>query len=103
MNFDRGFIKWQPFSSVISGKSILNTTQKNEIASKPILFPEEIEKITNEILDAYYSKREIEISFYENSQIKKVKTFIQKLNPNNNTIDLACNKTIYFSQIINIK
>lgn len=102
MNFDRGFIKWQPFSSVISGKSIINDIDQNKIKAKPILFPEEIEEITSKILDAYYSKTEIEISFYEGGQIKKIKAFIRKLNPNNKTINLSGHKTIYFNQIINI-
>ena len=42
MNFDRGFIKWQPFNSVIPNKNILDNIKNNEHISKPILFPEEI-------------------------------------------------------------
>ncbi len=102
MSFDRGFIKWQPFSSVVSGKVIINDIYQNKLKTKPTLFPEEIEEITTKILEAYYSKTEIEISFYEEGQIKKVKAFIRKLHPNNNTIDLSSYKTIYFNQIISI-
>ena len=31
MSFDRGFIKWQPFNSLISNKVVLNNIKKDKI------------------------------------------------------------------------
>ena len=53
MSFDRGFIKWQPFNSLISNKVVLNNIKKDKII-KPDLFPEKIEQI-NHILRLFKS------------------------------------------------
>jgi len=103
MNFDRGFIKWQPFNSVIPNKTILNNIKSNEKITKPTLFPEEIELITKEVIEAYYAHNLIEITIYEENKIKKYETIITELNDINKTIHLKNNKTIHFSSIIHIK
>lgn len=103
MNFDRGFIKWQPFNSVVPNKEVLNNIKKQEHISKPTLFPEEIEKLNKELMDAYYSHNLIKLTIYEENKIKKYESTITKINSSNNTIHLKNNKTIYFSQIINIQ
>lgn len=104
MNFDRGFIKWQPFNSVIPNKTILNNIKEQEHISKPTLFPEELAILNEKIIEAYYSKSLIELTIYEENKIKKYESIINELNSNNNnTIRLKNNKTIYFNQIINIK
>ncbi len=103
MKFDRGFIKWQPFNSVIPGSLILNNLNSNKPIPKPTLFPEEIEKINAKIIESYYSHNLIEITIYERNKIIKLKTTIVKLNNTNHTLNLANNKTISFNQILNIK
>ena len=103
MNFDRGFIKWQPFNSVIPNKTILNNLKSNEKVAKPILFPEEIENLNEQIIDAYYSHNLIEITIYEDNKIKKYETIITKINSSTKTIQLKNNKTITFSEIIHIR
>ncbi len=103
MNFDRGFIKWQPFNSVIPNKNILDNIKNNEHISKPILFPEEIENLNKEIIEAYYSHNLIELTIYENNKIRTYKTTITKIDSNIKTIHLENNKTIYFSQIIHLR
>lgn len=103
MNFDRGFIKWQPFNSVIPNKDILNNIKKEEHVIKPTLFPEEIEILNKEILEAYYSANLIELTIYENNKIKKYESIIIKIDSNNNIIHLKNNKIIYFNQIIHLK
>jgi len=101
MKFDRGIIKWQPFNSVIPTKTILNTNTK--VIPHPSFFPEEIEDLTNKILEAYYANNTIELSIYEQNKINKYLTTITKINSNNKTIKLKNNKTIFFNQIIAIK
>ena len=103
MNFDRGFIKWQPFNSVIPNKNILNNIKEQEHIPKPTLFPEELAILNEKIIEAYYSKSLIELTIYEENKIKNYKTTIIKINSSNNTIHLKNNKTIYFNQIIHIK
>ncbi len=103
MNFDRGFIKWQPFNSVVPNKDILTNIKNEEHIPKPILFPEEIEELNKEILDAYYSHNLIELTIYENNKLKKYESIITKIDSNTNIIHLNNHKTIYFNQIIHIK
>ncbi len=99
---DRGFIKWQPFNSVIPSKMILNSINKEQVV-KPTLFPEEQTILSEQVKDAFYSKDKITIFYYENGQVKKVNTFISKLNTTNNTIELGGFKTISFNQIYSLK
>lgn len=103
MNFDRGFIKWQPFNSVISNKTILNNLNNNEHSAKPILFPEEEDLLNKNILEAYYAHNLIELTIYEENKIKKYTSTIIKINTNTNTIKLKNNKIISFSQILHIQ
>lgn len=103
MNFDRGFVKWQPFNSVVSNKTILNNLNNAEKVIKPTLFPEEIEKLNEQLIEAYYSHNLIEITIYEENKIKKYKTTINKIDSNTKTIYLKNHKIIYFNEIIHIK
>ncbi len=102
MKFDRGFIKWQPFNSVISNTSILKSLQKEQNIIKPELFPEEQEILMNQISDAYYSKSKIKMQIYENNKIKVIETSIQKINSPSNTLVIEPNHTISFNQILHI-
>lgn len=103
MKFDRGFIKWQPFNSVIQSSVLLNNIAQNEHEQKPTLFPEEIESLNKELMEAYYSHNLIELTIYEENKIKKYESIITELNSSNNTIHLKNNKTIYFNQIIHLR
>lgn len=102
MKFDRGFIKWQPFNSVISTSSVMKNLKKDEVVKKPNLFPEEQEHIMNIIRDSYYSKTKIKISFYEKNHIETIETTIAKMNTCLDTIELGNHHTISFNQIIHI-
>ena len=102
---DRGFIKWQPFNSLISNKEILTSikeSKNNFLYSKPKLFPEEIEKLNEELKDAYYSHSLITLTYFENNHLKTIKTNIIAIYPNSNTLKLTNNKIISFNQITNI-
>ena len=99
---DRGFIKWQPFNSLTNSKTVLESLKSQEKLKKPNLFPEEIAKITEEILTAYYSKSEITIIYYENTLYKKITTLIIDINRSYKTIKLKNGKIINFNQIIHV-
>lgn len=99
---DRGFIKWQPFQSLIPNKNTIDIIEKEKNYSKPILFPEKINQLNELILEAYYNKSIIKINYYEAGQLKEIKSFIKKINPNSHTIELGNHQTLHFKQIINI-
>ena len=99
---DRGFIKWQPFNSLINNKIVLdNLTQKPKL-KKPSLFPEELAKLNEQILDAYYAQTEITLIYYENNLYKKITTSIISINTCYKTLKLKNGKIISFSQIIHV-
>jgi len=102
MNFDRGFIKWAPFNSVISNKTVLKEIDTKKI-EKPLLSKDQVEELNELIIEAYYSKSKVIISFYEQNQIKNISTIITKINTTNNLIELENKKLITFNQIIKIK
>lgn len=59
--------KWLPFNSVISNKVLLNSiTKEIEKKPKPIKSEDEITQIENYIINAYYEKTNITITYYEN-------------------------------------
>ena len=69
---------------------------------RPTLFPEEISILSEQLLDAYYSKDKITLTYYEAGKIKEITHFIKKINPNSKTIELGCKKVLSFNQIIHI-
>lgn len=99
---DRGFIKWQPFNALTPSKETIKEIEKKEKCSRPTLFPEEINTINNALLDAYYSKDNIIITYYESGKINHITSTIKKINPNSKTIELGCKKILFFNQIIHI-
>ena len=60
MNFDRGFIKWQPFNSVIPNKMILNSLNQNKKIAK-VFFEIIREATTNAIKHAGSSQIVVKI------------------------------------------
>lgn len=101
MSFDRGFIKWQPFNSVVPSKALLsNASNKKE--EKPTLFPEKLDILNEQIKEAYYSNSTIYLTYYEKNSLKTIETTIIQINPDMHTLKLENNKTIAFSQIISI-
>ncbi len=98
---DRGFIKWQPFNSLITPKEVLENTEIYEV--EPTLFPEEKEKLAELIKTAYLAQSKITMEFYENNQIKELNTYIKNIDPIYNTLKLDNGKIIAFEQIHNLK
>jgi len=102
MKFDRGFIKWQPFNSVVSPTEILRDLKEKTTISKPELFPEEQENLRQKIIDAYYSHSKIKMQIFENNKLNIIETNIKKINSFNNTLVIDYNHTITFNQITHI-
>ncbi|MDE5540179.1 MAG: YolD-like family protein [Bacilli bacterium] len=101
--FDRGFVKWQPFNAVTSPAILVNEEDNNKVRPKPILFPEEQEKLGEQIIEAFYEQSKIKIYFYEYGKLKEIEAVIKKVEPSTKSLELNNGKKICFKQIIKIK
>lgn len=99
---DRGFVKRRPFESLIPSKEVFREIDEQQVFQKPTLFPEEISFLSEEIMDAYYSKDSIVLTFYEAGKIREIQSTIKKIHPNSKTIELGCGKILSFRQILHI-
>lgn len=99
---DRGMIKWQPFNSVISGKTIIESIQKEKSKlKKPIMSEEEINYLEKNIIDAYFMKENVNITYFQDGEILQVNGKIKKIDQIYKLVYLDYKKLL-FSQIINI-
>ena len=97
---DRGFVKWQPFNSIPPAKDTIKAIKEKGKEERPTLFPEEVNMLIDTLMDGYYTKDKIVLTYYEAHHIKNITSTIKKIHPNSNTIELGCGKTLYFEQII---
>ena len=96
-------IIWQPFNSLtplIEVKQDLNKN-KSKIA-KPILSPDQIKEIEEKILDSYYSKEEVLITYYRGGYLYKISVYIKYIDKLKKQLVLSNGSIIYFKQIIDI-
>lgn len=102
-NFDRGIIKWQPFESIEPTNKIMQSLilEKSKI-TKPCLSEEEMQIIEDKIIDAYYSSEIINISYFKNGYIEKVKGKIIKIDHIYKMVYLTDNLRLFFKQIVAI-
>lgn len=99
---DRGFVKWQPFNSITPSKDTIKAINEEKKDVRPVLFPEEVSTLINTLMDGYYTKDSIHLTYYESYHIKNITSTIKKIHPSSNTIELGCGKTLYFDQIIHV-
>lgn len=99
---DRGMIKWLPFNSLINNKEMLYTLAlEKEKVCRPILSQDEITKIENKIIDAYYLKYFVIITYYKAGYIYKEKGIIKKIDNISKFVYLN-NLKLLFNQIIGV-
>ncbi len=102
MNDYRGMIKWQPFNSVINGKSIINSLIKEKTKiKKPIISEEDTKILEEKIINAYYTNTKIKIIYYKDGNLVNAFGTIKKIDQVYKMIYLE-NKRLLFSQIVNI-
>lgn len=99
---DRGFVKWQPFNSITPAKDTIKAIKEEKKDVRPVLFPEEVSVLIDTLMDGYYTKDKIVLTYYESYHIKNITSTIKKIHPSSNTIELGCGKTLYFDQIIHV-
>ena len=99
---ERGMKKWAPYKALIEQEKYLKKSHdKNNKQVRPQISSDEAEEI-NEILVNYHGE-ELQISFWRNEQINTISTILVKIDPVNKKIVLPNRKTIYFTELIDIK
>ena len=103
MRFDRGMIKWQPFDSVVSSKSVVKSLikEKSKI-EKPILSEEEMMEIEEKIIEAYYLQENVTVQIFKDGFLTTLTGKIKKIDHISKIVYLNSTR-IFFRQIIHIK
>lgn len=101
---DRNQIKWVPFNSVINGKYIVNSIEKekNKI-NKPILSEEQIYTYEEMIKESMINIIDLLFNIYSGGYIKEIKGTVLNINSTLNKILLSNNVTIFFCEIVKIR
>ena len=101
---DRNQIKWAPFNSVINGKYIVSSLEKEKTRiNKPALSEEQISTYEEMIKESMINKIDLLFSIYSSGYIKEIKGTVLNINSTLNKILLSNNITIFFCEIIKIK
>ena len=100
---DRGMIKWAPFASVINGNEVLREIEEEKTRiEKPILSEEQIENLEFDLIESYNNSNVVEVTFYKQYHIYKIKGIITKLDTATKKVIINNNKILLFSNIIGI-
>ena len=103
MNKDRGMIKWAPFNSLINSQYLINSLvfEKTKI-NKPTISEEEQKIIEEKIIEAYYCRNKVLITYYKDGYLLKTKASIEKIDSIYKTIYLSNQLKLLFKQIYKI-
>ena len=102
-DINRGMIKWQPFNAVINSNDIIKDINKEMGKTNiPMLSQDILQKIEQDILMAYYSNSIIELTYFSNGYLYKIKKKIKKIDSIYKRIYLD-NSCLFFKQIIDTK
>ena len=101
---DRNQIKWAPFNSVINGKYIVSSLEKEKRRiNKPVLSEEQISTYEEMIKESMINKIDLLFSIYSGGYIEEIKGTVLNINSTLNKILLSNNITIFFCEIVKIK
>ena len=100
---DRGMIKWAPFASVINGSEVIREIEEEKTRiEKPSLSEEQIENLEHDLIESYNNSNIIDIVFYRQYHVYKIRGIITKLDGATKKITINNNKTLFFSNILAI-
>lgn len=100
---NRNEVKWNPFNSLINGTKIITDLDKeHQKFSKPTLSEDQLNEISQKLINAITTKSLINIKYYENGEFYNLKGIINYFNKTNHYLKIN-HKIIYLSQIIDIK
>lgn len=99
---DRGIKKWAPYKSLVEqGESISKMESALEVASRPILSPDQEEEINSILVN--YNGQFLNIKYYHNKKIYAVKAHILKIDLDNRRLILDTDEKVSLSEIIGIE
>lgn len=102
MNKNRDMVKWLPFNSLINNKTVVEKVLKEKAKTKmPVLSEDEIKDLEDKILNAYYKKEPVKITYYKNGYFYEEISEIKKIDSSNKLIYLNNTKLI-FNQIVGV-
>ena len=101
---DRGMIKWAPFASVVDPNYLVNNIceKKNKI-EKPIFTEEILNEFEELIKYSLETKEIINIEYYKNGKIYKIKESVIKIDALSKNIYLTNDIKLHFNNIVNIQ
>ncbi|PAV29445.1 hypothetical protein CIL05_11295 [Virgibacillus profundi] len=106
MQQDRGSIKWTSLMLPEHVDLLRNLWQEDKKTSKPILDPQEIEIINDQLIYAYKQQHSVALTVYKDHAVNDYIGTIIKLDKNTNHVSLQLNKyeevTVNFKNIISI-
>ena len=102
MDEERGMIKWAPFASVIDSNILVNEIlEEKEKINKPILTDDRYINIEDDILYSYKNNEYINIEYFKNGKICKIKEKVYKIDTFSKQIILSNKTKLNFNIIIN--
>lgn len=106
MTQDRGTIKWTSLMLPEHVELLKQMWQEDKKESKPILDPQEIELINQQLLESYEHQLLIQLTFFEDNQTHCVVGKISKLYPKTKKISIKTKNhdrvELSFSSILSI-
>lgn len=100
---DRGIIKWQPFDSLTSSMTMINSILKDKSKiNRPILSNDQLNKINDLIIECYYNQITVNIKYYKNNIVNTINGKITKIDKNNKFIYINNQLKLHFSQLLTI-
>lgn len=86
MTQDRGTIKWTSLMLPEHVELLKQMWQEDKKESKPILDPQEIELINQQLIDSYQHQLLVELAIFEDSQTHHIVGKVSKLHPESKKI-----------------
>ncbi|HGA1022276.1 TPA: YolD-like family protein [Bacillus cereus] len=104
----RKMVKWTPFAALTSQfDGIREMIKEQNKVTRPILTPEEKERIENMLLCSLVSEEEILITYYEDGYLLSSYMTVVDIDPSNSAVvctDAFYNKTkLQFANIVDVK
>lgn len=100
---DRGMVKWQPFSAVASGNSmideVLNERDKLEM---PTLSDDQTMELQEKIFKAFNNQEVVNIKYYKAGKLYVNKGKISNIDVSKLKIVINFEISVFFSQIIEV-
>lgn len=97
----RGMIKWQPFSTMLTKKDIINIEKNRQEIIKPTLEEDKIIEINEILIKSIKNCNYIKITYFKLGILYNITGTIKKINPIEKYI-LINSTRIYLKNILNI-